>query len=62
MIRIGNVELKNNVIMAPMAGITDTAYRIILEEMGVGLVSTEMVSARLTHPCRRCLVSYSRES
>ncbi len=46
MIRIGNVELKNNVIMAPMAGITDTAYRIILEEMGVGLVSTEMVSAK----------------
>lgn len=46
MIKIGNVELKNNVIMAPMAGITDTAYRIILEEMGVGLVSTEMVSAK----------------
>ena len=46
MIRIGNVELKNNVIMAPMAGITDTAYRVILEEMGVGLVSTEMVSAK----------------
>lgn len=32
--------------MAPMAGITDTAYRIILEEMGVGLTSTEMVSAK----------------
>ena len=46
MIRIGNVELKNNVIMAPMAGITDTAYRVILEDMGVGLVSTEMVSAK----------------
>ena len=43
---IGNVELKNNVIMAPMAGITDTAYRVILEEMGVGLTSTEMVSAK----------------
>ena len=46
MIRIGNVELKNNVIMAPRAGITDTAYRVILEDMGVGLVSTEMVSAK----------------
>ena len=46
MVKIGSVELKNNVIMAPMAGITDTAYRIILEEMGVGLVSTEMVSAK----------------
>ena len=46
MIYIGDVKLKNNVIMAPMAGITDTAYRIILEELGVGLVSTEMVSAK----------------
>lgn len=46
MVKIGNIKLKNNVIMAPMAGITDTAYRVILEEMGVGLVSTEMVSAK----------------
>ena len=44
--KIGNVELKSNVIMAPMAGITDTAYRILLEEQGAGLVSTEMVSAK----------------
>ena len=44
--KIGNVELKTNVIMAPMAGITDTAYRIILKEMGAGLTSTEMVSAK----------------
>jgi len=46
LIRIGNLELKNNVIMAPMAGITDVAYRVILEEMGVALTSTEMVSAK----------------
>ncbi|MBR2532863.1 MAG: tRNA dihydrouridine synthase DusB [Lachnospiraceae bacterium] len=32
--------------MAPMAGITDTAYRVLLEEMGVALTSTEMVSAK----------------
>lgn len=44
--KIGNVELKNNVVMAPMAGVTDIAYRIILEEMGVGLATTEMVSAK----------------
>lgn len=44
--KIGNVELKSNVIMAPMAGITDTAYRILLEEQGAGLTSTEMVSAK----------------
>lgn len=45
-INVGNVSLSSNVIMAPMAGITDTAYRIILKEMGVGLTSTEMVSAK----------------
>ena len=39
--KIGNVELKSNVIMSPMAGITDTAYRLILEEQGAGLTSTE---------------------
>lgn len=44
--KIGNVLLKNNVVMAPMAGITDLAYRLILEEMGVGLTTTEMVSAK----------------
>lgn len=44
--KIGTVELKNNVVMAPMAGVTDIAYRIILEEMGVGLATTEMVSAK----------------
>ena len=44
--KIGNVELKSNVIMAPMAGITYTAYRVLLEEQGAGLVSTEMVSAK----------------
>lgn len=44
--KIGNVELKNNVVMAPMAGVTDIAYRIILEAMGVGLATTEMVSAK----------------
>ncbi len=46
MIRLGNITLINNVIMAPMAGITDTAYRVLLEEMGVALTSTEMVSAK----------------
>lgn len=44
--KIGNVELRSNVIMAPMAGITDTAYRVLLKEQGAGLVSTEMVSAK----------------
>ena len=46
MINIGNVALSSNVIMAPMAGVTDTAYRILLKEQGAGLTCTEMVSAK----------------
>ena len=45
-IKIGDVELKNNVFLAPMAGITDKTFRIICKEMGVGLTTTEMVSAK----------------
>ena len=44
--RIGNVELENNVFLAPMAGITDLAHRRICKRMGAGLVYTEMVSAK----------------
>lgn len=45
-LKIGNVELKNNVILAPMAGLTDKAFRIICKEYGAGLVCTEMASAK----------------
>lgn len=45
-IKIGNVELNNNVFLAPMAGITDRAFRIVCEEFGPGLVCTEMVSGK----------------
>ena len=41
---IGNVEIKNQVILAPMAGITSTTYRRICKNMGAGLVVAEMVS------------------
>ena len=43
---IGNVKLENNIILAPMAGITDKAFRIIAKEFNPGLVVTEMVSAK----------------
>ena len=43
---IGNIELENNLILAPMAGITDMAHRRICKEFGAGLVYTEMVSAK----------------
>lgn len=45
-IKIGNLELENNVFLAPMAGITDKSFRILCKEMGVGLTTTEMVSAK----------------
>ena len=44
MFKIGNVEIKNNVVMAPMAGISNSAYRTIIKEMGAGLIVAEMVS------------------
>ena len=43
---IGNKELSNNVFLAPMAGVTDMAYRALCKEMGCGLVYTEMISAK----------------
>ena len=43
-LKIGNVELKNNILLAPMAGITDLPFRKIVEKFEPGLVTTEMVS------------------
>lgn len=42
--KIGNIELKNNIVLAPMAGISNSAYRTIIKEMGAGLIYAEMVS------------------
>lgn len=42
--KIGNLEIKNQIVMAPMAGISNTAYRQIIKEMGAGLIYAEMVS------------------
>lgn len=47
--RIGNVEIKNNIFLAPMAGITDMPFRILCKEQGCGLVYSEMVSAKGLH-------------
>lgn len=45
-LKIGNVELKNNVILGPMAGISDLPFRLLCHEQGAGLVCMEMVSAK----------------
>ena len=44
MFKIGNVELKNNVVLAPMAGVCNSAFRKIIKEMGCSLVFAEMIS------------------
>ena len=45
-LKIGDVELKNNLILAPMAGVTDLPFRRIVEKFEPGLVCTEMVSSK----------------
>lgn len=46
-LKIGNLELENNIILAPMAGITDLPFRLVCKKYGeVGLVCNEMVSSR----------------
>ncbi len=45
-LKIGNVELENNLILAPMAGVTDLPFRKICKEFNPGLVCTEMVSGK----------------
>lgn len=45
-LKIGNVELENQVILAPMAGVTDLPFRLLCKEQGAGLLCMEMVSAK----------------
>lgn len=45
-LKIGNVTLDNNVILAPMAGVTDLPFRLLCRKLGAGLVCMEMVSAK----------------
>ena len=45
-LKIGNVELENPYILAPMAGVTDLPFRLLCKEQGAGLLCMEMVSAK----------------
>jgi len=45
-LKIGNVELKNPYILAPMAGVTDLPFRLLCKEQGAGLLFMEMISAK----------------
>ena len=44
MFKIKDIEIKNNIVLAPMAGICNSAFRKIIKEMGCGLMYCEMVS------------------
>ena len=48
-LKIGNVTLENNLILAPMAGVTDLPFRLLCKEQGAGLLCMEMVSAKAVH-------------
>ena len=45
---IGNVEIPNRTVLAPMAGVTNSAFRTIAKELGAGLVVMEMVNSSLS--------------
>lgn len=45
-LKIGDVELENNILLAPMAGITDLPFRVMAKKQGAALVYTEMVSSK----------------
>ena len=45
-LKIGNITLPNNLILAPMAGVTDLPFRVLCAEQGAGMVCMEMISAK----------------
>jgi nifR3 family TIM-barrel protein len=56
MLKIGDIELKNQVVLAPMAGVCNPAFRLIAKEFGCGLVCAEMVSDKaILHGNKRTL-------
>ena len=48
-IKIGNLVMDNNLILAPMAGVTDLPFRLLCKEQGCGILYSEMVSAKALH-------------
>ena len=57
---IGNVTLDNNLILAPMAGVTDLPFRVLCKEQGAGLICMEMVSAKAVSYTHLTLPTTSR--
>lgn len=46
MFKIGNVDIKNRIVFAPMAGVSNISFRSIIKEMGAGLIYSEMISSK----------------
>jgi nifR3 family TIM-barrel protein len=56
MLKIGDIEMKNRVVLAPMTGVCNPAFRLIAKEFGTGLVCAEMVSDKaILHGNKRTL-------
>ena len=49
MLKIGTIPLKNKIVLAPMAGITDQPFRRVVKDFHPGLVCSEMISAMALH-------------
>ena len=61
MVKIGNVEISGPMTLAPMAGVTDFAFRAICTELGAALTTTEMVSAKaISFHNKKLLLKYLR--
>ena len=58
MLEIGNIKLENRFILAPMAGITNLPFRLIIKKLGAGLVYSEMVSAMGLHLSQKKTMDY----
>ena len=56
-LKIGNVEMPNPLVLAPMAGVTDLPFRVLCKEQGAGLICMEMVSAKaILYKNKNCLL------
>ena len=56
MLKIGHIEMNNQVVLAPMAGVCNPAFRLIAKEFGTGLVCAEMVSDKaILHKNKRTM-------
>ena len=64
-INIGSISLKMNVILAPMTGVSDVAFRRLVKKMGAGMVVSEMIASqamiRQTRQSMRMIQSHGEE-